>query len=207
MKAQRLLLVPFLSPLLAVLLVAAFNPGPPLSVRLLTWVSPRAPLGLWLASAALGGAALSGAGTALALREGVGRQGRRRPGQGRSRAAENWSREGDWREGDWREGVVDRDPGGRWGGEPDILAAETPWGSPSDSHQRAPRASGPPPRAPGDPAPTVAVPFRILRRGEGAGEGHREPFAPEPAVATDRPQSVPVGAGDDWDAESGNEDW
>ena len=40
MKAQRLLLVPFLSPLLAVLLVAAFNPGPPLSVRLLTWVSP-----------------------------------------------------------------------------------------------------------------------------------------------------------------------
>jgi hypothetical protein len=202
MRAQRLLLVPLLSPLLAVLLVAALNPGPPLSIRLLTWVSPKAPMGLWLASAALGGAALSGAGTALALRQGVGGQRRRRPGQGRGRAAEAWSREGAWREVDGG-----REAGGRWDGEPDILAAETAWSPPADDHQRPPRASGPPPRAPGDPAPTVAVPFRILRRGGAAGEGNRDPFAPEPAVVTARPQSVPVGVGDDWDAGSANEEW
>lgn len=64
---QRLLLFPLLSPLLAVLLVAAINPKPASSVRLLTWSSPAWPLGGWLAAAAGIGAAMSAGGAALAL--------------------------------------------------------------------------------------------------------------------------------------------
>lgn len=37
---QRLLLLPLLSPLLAVLLLGAFNPRPWVALRLLTWSSP-----------------------------------------------------------------------------------------------------------------------------------------------------------------------
>lgn len=48
MTARRLLVVPLLSPLLAVLLVAALNPRPQLAFRVLTWTTPQAPLGLWL---------------------------------------------------------------------------------------------------------------------------------------------------------------
>lgn len=64
---HRLLLLPLLSPLLAVLLVAAVNTKPWVKVRLLTWSSPTWPMGGWIAAAAGLGAALSGAGTALAL--------------------------------------------------------------------------------------------------------------------------------------------
>jgi hypothetical protein len=63
----RLLLLPLLSPLLAVLLIAAVNPRPWVALRLLTWTSPAWPLGGWLASGLAVGAGLSAAGTALAL--------------------------------------------------------------------------------------------------------------------------------------------
>ena len=61
------LLLPLLSPLLAVLLIAAVNPRPWVALRLLTWTSPAWPLGGWLASGVAIGAGLSAAGTALAL--------------------------------------------------------------------------------------------------------------------------------------------
>ena len=64
---QRLLLLPLLSPLLAVLLVGAINPRPWVSVRVLTWSAPAWPLGGWIATAAALGAAISSAGAALAL--------------------------------------------------------------------------------------------------------------------------------------------
>ncbi|MFZ9217196.1 MAG: hypothetical protein ACO215_09000, partial [Vulcanococcus sp.] len=64
---QRILLLPLLTPLVAVLLVSAINPRPSVSVRLLTWSSPALPMGAWLAAAAGLGAGLSGIGTALAL--------------------------------------------------------------------------------------------------------------------------------------------
>jgi hypothetical protein len=63
----RLLLLPLLSPLLAVLLIAAVNPRPWVALRLLTWTSPAWPLGGWLATGLAVGAGLSAAGTALAL--------------------------------------------------------------------------------------------------------------------------------------------
>lgn len=64
---SRILLIPLLAPLLAVLLLGALNPRPSVSLRLLVWSTPALPLGLWLTVAGLGGAALSGATTALAL--------------------------------------------------------------------------------------------------------------------------------------------
>lgn len=66
---QRLLLLPLLSPLLALLLLGAMNPRPWLALRLLTWISPAMPLGIWISGAAAAGAALSAAGTSLALRQ------------------------------------------------------------------------------------------------------------------------------------------
>lgn len=66
---QRLLLLPLLSPLLAMLLLGAMNPRPWLALRLLTWISPAIPLGVWISGAAAAGAALSAAGTSLALRQ------------------------------------------------------------------------------------------------------------------------------------------
>ena len=69
---QQLLLLPLLSPLLAVLLLAAVNPRPPVALRVLVWSTPALPLGAWIAAAAAAGAGLSGAATALALRQGQG---------------------------------------------------------------------------------------------------------------------------------------
>ena len=68
---QQLLLLPLLSPLLAVLLLAAVNPRPAVTLRVLVWSTPAWPLGAWIAAAAASGAALSGAATALALRQGA----------------------------------------------------------------------------------------------------------------------------------------
>ena len=65
---RQLLLIPALAPLLAVLLLAAVNPRPGVSLRWLIWSSPTLPLGGWIAAAAAGGAGLSAAATALALR-------------------------------------------------------------------------------------------------------------------------------------------
>ena len=56
---RRLLLLPLLSPLLVALLLAALNPRPALSMRLLIWRSPELPIGLWLGAGAGGGALLN----------------------------------------------------------------------------------------------------------------------------------------------------
>jgi hypothetical protein len=67
---RRLLLLPLLAPLLAVLLVGALNPRPWVGLRLLIWRTPEWTIGSWLALAAGGGGALSAAATALALQAG-----------------------------------------------------------------------------------------------------------------------------------------
>jgi hypothetical protein len=90
---RRLLLLPLLSPLLALLVVGALNPRPGVSLRLLTWSSPPLPLGAWIALAGAGGAALSAGATSLALGEGsapLRRQVRRRMG---AQSPEPWEEE------------------------------------------------------------------------------------------------------------------
>ena len=177
---QRLLLLPLLAPLLVVLLVGALNPRPSLALRLLTWTSPALPIGAWIALAAGAGAGLSAAGTALALGMGQAASHRqvRRPA---NTATDTWGQDG-------------REP---WVG---------PEESPPPRRQPSPAATGPvaaPQRPPGDPAPTVAVPFRVIRKGRG-------PVATEPAAPA-TPAAETVGAqasagGDGWDS-PGNDDW
>ncbi len=162
---QRLLLVPLLSPLLAVLLVAAANPRPGVSVRLLTWSSPTWPLGGWLAAAAGLGAAMSAGGTALALQ-----------GQGAAVPPRRQVRR-------------------RSDDEPDA------WEEPSREPTQRPSAWAGPARSAGEPAPTVSVPFRVIRKGS-------SPAAR--ATPADRPAQpqAPASTDDnsDWNA-AVSEDW
>lgn len=205
MKARRLLLLPLLSPLLAVLLVAALNPRPQVSFRLLTWATPRAPLGLWLAAAALGGAALSGAGTALALHQGAGVPNRRRVAR---RAPEPWSQAGPG-DGGWDGVATHPGPGAGRRMEPPAPGVRVPgWPRGGESWPDGPAVVAPT-RPPGEPAPTVDAPFRILRRPTAAprwetvaATGDRE------ATARGRQaEAVPAASADDWGSGASGEDW
>jgi hypothetical protein len=190
MSVRRWLVLPLLSPLLAVLLVAALNPRPQLAIRVLTWTSPRAPLGLWLAGAALGGAALSGAGSVLALRQGAAIRERRRV---TTRRAEPWSR-GGGRDGDgWSQPGGPPAEGRSWAWDPEAEGESASAMDDGAETWRDGREAVAPPRSPGDPAPTVAVPFRVLRR-------------PQPSEAPFR-ASVPVAVEDTWGATPAADEW
>ena len=54
---QRLLLIPCLAPLLALLALSAINVGDKTRIRLLVWTTPPLPVGAWTALAGVGGAA------------------------------------------------------------------------------------------------------------------------------------------------------
>lgn len=189
---RRLLLLPLLAPLLAACLTGALNPRPSVSLRLLVWQTPALPLGAWLAAAAAAGAALSGGAAGLALREpspSLRRQVRRdgaAPGSGRwedngSNTQERFGRESPQERPRWGRSEA-RPSGQEWQG--DSFAGRT---------QATAVAAGPT-RQPGAPPPTVAVPYRVLRR--------REPSpAPSP-----QPMAQPVPVADDW-GEAGVEEW
>jgi hypothetical protein len=187
---RRLLLLPLLAPLLAVLLVGALNPRPWVSLRLLTWSSAPLPLGAWMALAGVGGGALSAGATSLALRQGatpLRRQVRRRIGM---ESPEPWEEREEAFEPLERRGRRRESPPADWAAD---------WGSAGGS------------RAPGQPAPTVSVPFRVIRRGEAAPSQ-----APSPAAAASgwrqsvprEPERVPepVPAGEDWGTLA-SDDW
>lgn len=141
---QRLLLLPLLSPLLAVLLLGALNPRPWVALRLLTWSSPAWPLGAWISGAAAAGAALSAAAAGLALQSGAPvptgqrRQVRRRPRDGQE----------------------------AWDGFPEAAPPEDAPGSPASRTDWSGWAG--PSRPAADPPPTVSVPFRVIRKGPGS---------------------------------------
>lgn len=159
---SRLLLLPLLAPLLALLLIAALNPRPSYGMRLLIWRLPALPLGTWIALAGTGGAALSAGFTALALKQGAAPL---PPGPG----PEPSPRRGNRRSSE--------DPR-RQEQEPAAASRSQPFTPPAWS-------SGPP-RAPQDPLPTVSVPFRVIRRGPvaAASAGPSAPGAPPQAAAT-----------------------
>ena len=170
---HRLLLLPLLSPLLAVLLVAAINPKPWVKLRLLTWTSPSWPLGAWMASAAGLGAAVSAAGTALALQGAGGELTPRR--QVRRRADEEPEESG-----------TPSEPGEPW------------------MRQPAPGWAGPS-RSATDPAPTVSVPFRVIRKGQRASDNAAAaPTSPTTTPATTQPTAS--AADDDWGSPV-SDDW
>ena len=172
---HRILLLPLLSPLLAVLLVAAINPRPAVSVRLLTWSSPAWPLGAWLAAAAGLGAAMSAGGAALALQgQNVAPPARRQV----RRRSDGWGGE--------PRGGAEADQGDTWDDAPAAAAAPTTaWAGPA--------------RGAGEPAPTVSVPFRVIRKGSAP---------PRTAAAAATPAAAPAATADasDWDTPL-SEDW
>lgn len=157
---QQLLVIPLLAPLLAVLLLGAINPRPPVALRVLVWTSPALPVGAWIAAAAAAGAGLSAAATTMALRQ--------------SGAADQSQGSFSFRRGH----------SAASGAEP--AAAPRP---------RTPAAGwgAGPSRPPGEPAPTVEVAYRVIRRP-----------APDPATARTGRSDAPSAAvaqpvGDGWD--------
>ena len=174
---QRLLLLPCLSPLLAALVVAGLNTGQPTDLRLLTWRSPRLPIGAWIAISA-GGSALITALAALsttAIAQPLRRQVHRPMG---------WSR---------------REEGP---GMPDPAPADhRPSSAQPFSSASAPQASGWPERDVRDPAPTVAVPFRVIKRGKPA-SSHAEGRA----SAQTKAAAATTPTEDDWDQPL-SDDW
>jgi hypothetical protein len=180
---RRLLLLPVLAPLLALLIVAALNPRPATSLRMLTWRSPPLPLGLWIALAGAGGALLSAGATGLALRQGSSGTARTAADSGR------WSQQR-WRQESWEQ-------------------ADPPEQQPIREAQRPMRESPPAggssaggSRAPGEPPPTVSVPFRVVRRGSVADPASAATPGPSARAAWQQSQPEPVPADNDW-----NSDW
>jgi hypothetical protein len=177
----------------------ALNTRSTVVLRLLTWQSPSLPLGAWIAAAAAGGGALSAAGTALALRG---------PGPGlRRRIDREPQREEPW------EGSASNPWGQAWRGERPrsarpgagndqrARAAESEAnGNPQEISDpptwRQPATAGPD-RAPGEPPPTLSVPYRVIRQG-------RRESPSSPMGSQRRPEPVP--ASDDWGSET-MEDW
>ena len=193
-------------------MTGALNPRPAVVLRLLTWTTPALPLGAWMAAVAAGGAVLSGGATALALRH----QGPALRRQVRRDGASAWER--------------DRfEPGGYAAGGFDAGRYEASGFETGGFHQQgrqaparrdaafipdpggAGQAWAGPDRRPGEPPPTVSVPFRVIRRpeqtspataqasGQTAGSGRRSSAVTEPIAE-------PVAAWEDW-ANDNLEDW
>ena len=196
-------------------MTGALNTRPTVVLRLLTWQSPSLPLGAWIAAAAAGGGALSAAGTALALLDSS-------PGQ-RRRIRREPEREEPW------EGPASTPWGQAW-------SAERP-GAGHEHRSRAGRSaskehvreheqeqawrqavSAGPDRAPGEPPPTLSVPYRVIRRGRS--ESPSEPLASAAPWSERQPsdrggrapqaeagrRAEPVAAADDWGSNA-LEDW
>lgn len=166
-----------------------------MSVRLLTSRSPALPLGVWLAAGAAGGSLLSGMATALALRQ----RGLRRSD--------------------------------RW--DETAAAAAEPWFAPAWPGRRASSAAEPesesdrpfqsssvvgnwhqagPERGPGEPPPTVSVPFRVLRRAPRTASATQGwPASAQPAAADPKRSGATVArdaqGADDWDNGTEEDDW
>ena len=120
----RILLIPCLAPLMAVLLLSVMHRGNPTRLRVLAWETPPLPVGAWTAMGAGAGAVIGG-GTALLLR----------PSRLQLRRKLHQQ---------------------SWAGSSDD----------SNHHQQQPfrGPSAGPERDLRDPAPTVAVPFRVIQR-------------------------------------------
>lgn len=192
---RRLLLIPLLAPLLAVLLVGALNPRPVLRLRLLVWSAPALPIGIWMALAAGSGALLSGGATALALRSGAPAL-RRRLRQGSAGAA--------WQRPNRPRPAAEPEERG-----PDVAAPDG--AAPAGGQWQWPR------RAPQDPPPTVSVPFRVIRKGKGIGTAAATAGASAPRAHAPARASVPTGPSSErspaaadpdesWDS-PGQDDW
>ena len=184
---QRLLLLPLLAPLLVVVLVGAINPRPLVALRLLTWTSPTLSIGLWLSIAAGGGAAISAAATGLALRLGPGARALPTGRQANRQAQRETGRATNQAEGPHDEIWPDVESQAKSPAKGQSKGA-------SNGPSRSPFQAGPS-RAPGEPAPTVAVPFRVIRKAQTGS-------VPPPHT----PEAKATAVGDGWD-QAASDDW
>ena len=184
---QRLFLFPLLAPLLVVVLVGAINPRPLVALRLLTWTTPTLSIGLWLSIAAGGGAAISAAATGLALRLGPGARVQPLGRQSSRQTGRPTNQTGGSDDEIWPEGESPAQ--GR--SKPQSTGQST---GRSNGPSRSPFQAGPS-RAPGEPAPTVAVPYRVIRKAQ-------TPSSP-PAHS---PAAKATAVGDGWD-QAPSVDW
>ena len=171
---QKLLLVPCLSPLLMALTVASLNGTQPTSLRFLTWRSSKLPIGAWIALASTGAALFSGL-AAFSASAG------NRPLRRQVHRSMDWGR---------------RDPG-VWAQE----SEPAPFTLHRQEMDRGPStATAWPERDIRDPAPTVAVPFRVIQRGRQSGP----PSSAADTVSS--PMEAKANTTDDWD-QPPSEDW
>ncbi len=193
---QRLLLFTLLTPLLAVLALAALNLSPAVSLRLLIWTSPALPLGSWLALAVGGGGLLSAAATSAALQSGVAAR-RQVPlkteAPGRRQESATW----DPAYGE----TAGRQPAARRSASSQNLGQEA-------NNWNEPLAANPAPaRPPGAPPPTVEVPFRVIRKPARAATTSPDSQPPR-AAATNANASANARASDSASANtSGGDGW
>lgn len=159
----RILLIPCLAPLMAVLLLSMMHRGNSTRLRVLAWESPPLPIGAWTALGAGGGAVIGG-GIALLLR----------PSRLQLRRTLHQQ--------SWAEGWDDSD------------------------HQKQQPVRGPSPgpeRDLRDPAPTVAVPFRVIQRpARNAADKSRKPEAGKAPVAETAPMAATA-----MESSQNNGDW
>lgn len=155
---QRLLLFTLLTPLLAVLALAALNLSPAVSLRLLIWTSPALPLGSWLALAVGGGGLLSAAATSAALQSSVAAR-RQVPlkteAPGRRQESAAWDPA--YGETAGRQPTARRSANSRSASSQNLGRETDNWNEPL-------AANPAPTRPPGAPPPTVEVPFRVIRK-------------------------------------------
>ena len=147
---RRLLLIPALAPLLAVLVLSAANRDNSARLQLLIWRSPELPLAAWTALAAVAGASISGFAALVLLPA-------RRPLQRTTHQTV--------------EPFLDDPP-------PPPVDPVPPM----------------PERDLRDPAPTVAVPYRVVQRPSASRSGSTA--APPPPAAAPAPATS--GQQDDW---------
>ena len=169
-RLQRLLLIPCLAPLLAVLLLSALQERRPQRLNLLLWTSPALPIGVWTAIASLTGTGLSVGGALLLRSSGptLRRTQRFHPGSVRPGMNAN----------DVRDTPAE---GATWTPEP-----------------RQPM----PERDIRDPAPTVAVAYRVVQRPAAAQSSSDQP-KPPPASST---ATAVADSGDQW-GDDPDQDW
>jgi hypothetical protein len=175
---QRILLIPSLLPLVAVLVLSSLHRGEPTRLHLLGWSSPEAPLGVWTALAATGAAALSASSSLLIFP-------RNQPLRRRLHRPYEAPSTPEWQ----------------------VDGAQPP-------QDRSPVPT-PPQRDLRDPAPTVAVAYRVIKRGvphqkfnnfasEGTDQPVREPV-PSRVSNPSSQESTEKGASD-W-GDDPNRDW
>jgi len=186
-------------------------------LRLLTWQSPALPLGAWIAAAAAGGGVLSAAGTALALRDAgpaLRRRIRREPEQAEpweGSAGNTWDPA--WSEERSRSARPESGQTQRsWGPEATRSNDSLRENAPSQARRQAPSAG--PDRSPGEPPPTLSVPYRVIRRSR-----QESPFPPSgsdaqgpkaqrrdgggwSAPAAEERRAEPVAVADDWGSDT-----